>query len=392
MSTFRESRWPVFDRVVGGELPLDPALLSLWGDDGDGSDEKQLIRRHAGCDGAGLWLKSGRAALGVALDLLGASARRGVAIPTYQCTAVVDKVAARGPWATYPLSADFVPDLATLRNLSMGVVLTTVYFGSRRHMDQLTEMARGLWELPGKPWIIEDRVQCLPEPCPPAAGRDFVIYSLRKHYPVPDGAMLIAVSDRAREAFARRPHFSVDPAAREVAARAVFAKLAAKAARWRWCHAAPIVDDPDGNGLADCVSSEHALDAVAFDRACDGIPASAGSARLMLGRDPALDMEHTMALIGQLAAACRENLSSLALPVADAGALGLPILVEQRSALRARAAASGLFLPVHWPRDARIPPAGAAERWYAEEVTLPLNPSHTAADVAALAALLKPER
>ena len=60
--------------------------------------------------------------------------------------------------------------------------------------------------MPGTPWVIEDRVMVFPDPDALKTYTDrcdFCVLSLRKVYPIPDGAVLIACSARAADALQR---------------------------------------------------------------------------------------------------------------------------------------------------------------------------------------------
>lgn len=370
-----------FDRVVGGEPALPPDQAVLWDDPVQDGPVADLCRLYAGPEARALWLGSGRAVLGAALSLIGDDARRGVAAPEYQCAAVFDKIARRWPLRPYPLGADLLPCLADLAALAPGVVVTTLYFGSPRLRDGLAALAPALWGLPGRPWIIEDRVLCVPEPGPFPPGRDFILYSFRKSYPVPDGALLIAVSERAR---------ALMPAAQPVgpASAAVRAKVAAKVARWRWLSQRPCPDDSSVNGLDACVQSERMIDKAADCDDLDFATGSAGSARWLLGRDAGADLATARRCATAIIDAAQARWGKEGIGLSDAVGPGVPVLVPQRAAVRSQAARRGIFLPVHWPRAGDFPLGVTAARWYGNELTFPSGPMHSADDWTAVSTFL----
>ena len=264
-------------RVIGGELPLSPEAAQRWRDGStDAGAVPALCKRFGAEPDASVWLRYGRCALGAALDVCGVSAsgRSAVLAPSYQCIATVKTLRSRTPRVGYyGLDARLRPSVATVRASARRAraVLTCVYFGSRAIEERLDDLARALRRLPQPPWIIEDRVMCAPDPrlLREAAARcDLTILSFRKHYPVPDGALLIAHSDRARQHLRAlseaKPHRG-----NGTADRAVVAKLAAKVMRHAWLRSVRLSDDPRRNGLAESRASEARIDQATTEAEAD---------------------------------------------------------------------------------------------------------------------------
>ena len=385
---------PVFPRVVGGELPLSPREAAGWlnGAEQDQAPVGALAQLFGGAQHTAVWLSYGRSALGVALDLCGVEPEHVVAVPSYQCGAVVRKIASRTPrWRGYPLEPSLAPKID--EGVEMGQVaqalVTCVFFGSAAIEARLETLAQRLRRRRASAWIIEDRVMCAPDPSawPRVANRcDVAVLSFRKHYPVPDGALLLAYSSRARERLAEwRPrHRGQDVG---MMGSLVRQKVRAKLQRYAWRSAAPLADDPARNGLTESIASEQALEATSDSRAGDGERATAASAGYLMRRPLAADATTLRRRLRSVVDALR-GMAGRAMTVGldDGGGVGVPVLVKAREAVRAKAAERGLFLPIHWPRfegdmAESCPSAG---RWYAEELTLPVGACQSEDDVSFL--------
>src|SRR3989338_9496030 len=365
-----------FERVIGGELPLSPDIAALWLE-AEALDEaaiEALCGIYGGGADSAWWVRYGRSALGLALDLCGVGEDVPIGIPPYLCSVVLDKVLSRSAnWHTYPLDDHLVPDqLALLEQGRVSrAIVTCVYFGSALIEQRLSESAEALWSLPGRPWIIEDRVMCFPDPCsvPLREGRcDFIIISFRKHYPVPDGALLIACSDRARQRMAelKDNYYSSGEGEQD---GAVLEKVLAKVRRHEWLSSHPIVDDPALNGRNESIASEHVLDAFAAAPASDSLPGTSASARYLLGRSLMQDAcsvkLRCQDIIDGLRAA---GISESVLRLNDCSGIGVPLLVNGREKLKESMSAKGIFLPVHWPVGEISRVCSSARDWYAKEI------------------------
>lgn len=381
---------PVFARVVGGELPLSPEEARHWLDAPDGADDATIIERvstlYGGRAEDALWLAFGRTALALAFRLAGAGRDAGVALPSFQCD-VVFKAARAVDGATniYHLAPDLTPDEESLFDAAKraAAVVTCPYFGSAAVEQRLAALGPRLRALANAPWVIEDRAMAFPAPVAAAdAARrcDFIAYSLRKSYPVPDGAPLVACSDRARAELADWRQKG-GTAATAAGRRALRLKVEAKLKRHAWISGRPVVDDPERNALKESRNSETLIStAESAGGAAALLVGSAASAAYMLGRDLARDGQAVRARARTLVEAF-SDLPSGALPLDDCAGIAVPLLADDRESFRAAARARGVFLPAHWPRDKTVPVNAAVARWYAQEVSLPTMPARPAADV-----------
>lgn len=367
-----------FPRVFGGEFPLAPEEAALWlaGEVQDAAVIISLCQRYSADPSAALWLRYGRSALGAALDVCGVRAADRVAMPSYQCVAVVKKIASRTSCGIpYRLDARLLPDRRELLALagSARAVITCVYFGSQAIERHLHALQEELMRLPQQPWVIEDRVMCLPDPRGlRGSGQrcDVTIFSFRKHYPVPDGALLLAHSDRARERLeAVRRAASLHAAGVN---EALFQKVRAKVKRYAWRASGRLLDDPEVNGLPESVASEGLIDQAAASAAADLLPGSTASAVFLHRTDLSHDSDEVAirarALVERLAIAAHD---AVQMPFRDCRGIGVPLLVEPRSTWRDQAARRGIFLPVHWPAHEAAVPCPVARRWHEQELTLP---------------------
>ena len=142
-----------------------------------------------------------------------------------------------------------------------------------------------------------------------------------------------------------------------------------------------MTDDPDKNGLKESIASEVLIDDAGNDSNCDGLPASPGSCSYV-GKKNFTDDRKTVRAHSQKLIDGLSNSLPDVFPIKDAIGIATPILVENREALLASARAKGLFLPVHWPRDDRIPCGESVEHWYNRAVSLPTLPESPPEDIA----------
>ena len=380
---------PVFEHVVGGELPLSPDEARRWLDQpGAGEDSgpiQGVCRLFGGAPENAVWLRFGRSVLGIALDLAGVGAETKVAMPSYQCKVVFDKTLSRcASLLFYQLRADLAPDeegiLDAARHAS--AVVTCAYFGSAGLDDRLAALGRRLRSLANDPWIIEDRAMAFPAPvsaADAAARCDFLMYSLRKSYPVPDGAPLVACSERAREALSTWRARASGPAPDEPEGP-LRVKVLAKVKRHAWVTSRPLVDDPDLNGLRESVASESLISAMDADNRADARAGSRASAAYILARDLARDgrtvRDRSRAFVEALHHTLRGTF-----PLHDCTGIAVPVLLDGRRDFLANGRAQGIFLPVHWPRDESVPLGADVRRWYEAEIGLPTLPASPPEDV-----------
>ncbi len=378
-----------FEHVVGGELPLSPDEARRWLDELDGGADRAPIenvcRLFGGVPENAVWLQFGRSALGVALELAGVGAKTQVGMPSYQCKVVFDKTRSRcGSLVFYQLHADLSPDEEGILDAGRraGAIITCAYFGSSALDERLAALGRRLRSLANKPWIIEDRATAFPAPvsATDAATRcDFIIYSLRKSYPVPDGAPLIACSERAREALSLWRATAPETMPGD-AGRPLRVKVLAKVKRHAWVTSRPLVDDPGLNGLRESVASESLISAMDADNRADARPGSVASAAYILARDLAEDgrtvRDRSRAFVEALHHTLRGTF-----PLHDCTGIAVPVLLDGRRDFLANGRAQGIFLPAHWPRDESVPLGADVRRWYTAEIGLPTLPASPPEDV-----------
>ncbi len=381
--------------MIGGEQPLSIDEAALWLDANPGGETPgRAILQRLGCrDGAALWLRYGRSALGLGLRLAGAAPGGTVALPDYQCDSVVEKIIrVAGGIAVYPVNLDLTPSVDAMLDAAAAsqAIVTCAYYGSPCIDASLGDASRRIFALPNRPWIIEDRAMAFPDAAglAAAAGRcDFLVLTLRKIYPVPDGAVLVACSERAAAVLSRWKEEYRPPDA-DAADRAVRAKVLAKVKRHDWISAAPMADRPADNAVVEADASEALVNAVAGVETEDGLPGSAGSEAYVLRRE--LDADFT--LVKDRSRRLTEALPDLvpgSLPLPDCAGIAIPMLIDERSQFLGRASADGIFLSVHWPRHPAVTPGAAARRWYEQAVSFPLLPARPDADIAHLLSRLR---
>jgi dTDP-4-amino-4,6-dideoxygalactose transaminase len=170
---------------IGGELDLDPALLFA----ATGDEIAPFFPNAA-------LVSTGRTALKIIARLLKQSNRPPrVLLPSYLCASIVQ------PFENEQVSLSFYPveeDLATdpqvllraIRQTRPGACLFINYFG----FPPSAAVAAALASCRKDSWVIEDCSQGFwtegPESAVGHVG-DFVLASLRKFLPVPDGALLV---------------------------------------------------------------------------------------------------------------------------------------------------------------------------------------------------------
>lgn len=382
----------IFDRVIGGEAPLTEGQAALWVSDPGSEDLSPAdLFARLGITKPALWLRFGRSAFGVALDAMSPLSPPRLAVPDYQCADVIRKLrAATAALFPYGLAEDLSPLRTSLLEAARGadVIMTCSYFGSNRIDTILTDLRDDIEHMPGLPWIIEDRVMAFPDPGSVMAYGDrcdFCVLSLRKVYPIPDGAVLIACSDRAVEALQqwRSTHQTRDPSKGDNVVRA---KLRAKAQRSSWLHSGKLIDEPNISGLRASAESEGLVNEIATEAGEDGAAGSQGSLRYLATRDFKADLvtirKHRQTILDAVGdAGCRDISGA---DGAGGGGVAVPMRSAARDALRQRIAKEGIFLPVHWPVHDLIALSSVAVDWHAMEISLPTLPTWSEDDVAYL--------
>ena len=368
-----------FARVVGGEFPISEEEFRQWTSACDPAAACAIEAKFGADRSAAVWLPFGRNAIGLALDLCGVDSQTTIALTAYQCPAAARKIDSRTHRRRFYATDEAlnpVPDDFLKQARGAQAVFTTVYFGApaiERHLSELAEELRGRGE---SPWIIEDRVMCSPAPlCPDAARRcDFAILSFHKQYPVPDGALLVACSDRARTVLNRFDRTSrIRPATASEHAH-LTKKVSAKRKRAAWIASLPNVDDAELNGLRESAESEAALDQWRDTAEADYVAGSRGSALIIQSRDVQADLgalqrkgEFLLSLLKG------RQWSSVSVPLVPGAGIGVPIWSNRRDEIRAAAGDSGVFLPVHWPEHEFFPLADNDLKWLQNEITLPTH-------------------
>jgi hypothetical protein len=384
----------IFSTVVGGELPLSPKEARAWLDGSDGEKKHEgaiedACRWFGGEADRTLWLRYGRSAFGMALDLLGAFQggfrNAPIALPPYMCKEVIFKAQSRSPSPIfYGLCENLAPKtndfMDTARQAS--AVLTCAYFGAKSLDERLTDIGPRLRKLPNEPWIIEDRAMAFPEQVDISNGAkrcDFMFFTLRKSYPVPDGAPLVACSDRALEAMSRWR-----TTARETedgdSARCVREKVLAKVRRHDWLNSGHLVDDPAANGLRESIASEAFINDLNADKSTDTLFGSAASAAYFMSRDKATDRRTVHARAQTIVERLRGE-PSVKVPLKDCTGIAVPIMLQDRDKFVKDARSQGIFLPVHWAKENDIPDKTETRRWYEEEVGIPTLATSSPGDI-----------
>ncbi len=376
-----------YDKIFGGELPLSQQDCESWLTAGPyGKSFSDLMGRLGLSEKHSMWVHFGRSALGCVLDAVGITATDKVSAPAYQCSVVFEKMLSRGSQLqVYPLGPDLSPEPQAFFGCAKtsALMLTNSYFGSQRNDQMLVELWHGLQGFAKAPWIVEDRAMASPHTLKDAfkAGRcDFIITSFRKNYPVPDGAVLVGVSERAQEALSLYKQRQITRQNMGALQDVILEKVAAKYKRHRWIQGEVILDDLEVNGLRECIASEKAIDLFANDMTFDVDPGNANSAGWLAGQSFDKDYQKLKKRTKMVVEMFRGDARNV-IPVTDAIGLGLPLLIEKRDLFLDAAAEKGIFLPIHWPCDGAMmqniqSQCTVARHWYTREVTLPILPYH----------------
>jgi hypothetical protein len=206
-----------------------------------------------------------------------------------------------------------------------------------------------------------------------------MIFSFRKCYPVPDGALLVACSERALEALAR---WRTDTAATPLKGtdKCVREKVMAKVKRHNWLTSGKLIDDPTLNGMNESIASEALIDETETGCNADARPGSSASAAYILGRDMNKDRQIVRERAQKIVEGLRPN-PTVEFPLDDCTGIAVPMLLDDRNRFLDKSRQQEIFLPTHWPRDGSIPVNAGITRWYEDEVSLPTLPASPAADI-----------
>ena len=137
---------------------------------------------------------SGRAAISLALQVLGAKPGGTVLLPTYHCTTMVTPVVhAELQPMFYPLTVDGSPNLSWLQQADLSGVVAIIaahYFGLPQPMSKVRAFCddRGIA-------LIEDCAHCFfgySDGKPVGSWGDVAIASLTKFFPVPEGGLIVS--------------------------------------------------------------------------------------------------------------------------------------------------------------------------------------------------------
>jgi dTDP-4-amino-4,6-dideoxygalactose transaminase len=141
-----------------------------------------------------LYTTSGRAAIALALRVLGFAPGQRVLVPTYHCPTMIAPVARlQGEPVFFPITAEGAPDLARLAEADLRdvrVMLVAHYFGLPQRMSAVRAFcdARGIA-------LIEDCAHAffgVSEGRAIGSWGDLAIASLTKFFPVPEGGCLVS--------------------------------------------------------------------------------------------------------------------------------------------------------------------------------------------------------
>lgn len=276
-------------------------------------------------------------------------------VPAFLCPVVPETLRAAGvaPLA-YPWTTPWQADLRALEPLLDGAAGIVVPF----HMGLPPDQA--LWKLlDGRSLVVvEDRCQCvgLP-PAPDSLHGDWAIGSLRKWAPVPDGAWCVGRRGR------------VQPS-ELVATAMVRLRVAAGLAKAAFADLS--VDAAVENAyVALFRAGETAAGAAAKPRRASGV-----ASRIFAGLDVPALIARRLHNQRQLARALAPKLwepSPGAIVRSELPLLAIPLLVDDRDALRARLAAERVFAPVHWTDGDWSGGGGAAAEWSARTLSIPID-------------------
>lgn len=182
----------IVDDIVGGEFKIDTLLLDSDFDIGVETDSKR--REFA----------SGRTALyAILLDLKSHGYNR-IVVPDFLCGSILLPIFALGlKWEKYHINKNMMPELSENCLIPHSAILLINYFG----MLDLAEMVSWLKTYGDIKVIIDDVQAYFSEHI---ANADYRFISLRKWFPVPDGAYVYAEENvlNRLEKFSREGEFA----------------------------------------------------------------------------------------------------------------------------------------------------------------------------------------
>lgn len=334
---------------IGGEFELDLSLLKREIISGEASRPTFHMPHE-------LWVDSGRAALAVALDqarALGASGRAW--LPNYLCESVLNVFKARAfSISFYDVSEELICAPPSTLLKAGDIVLFIHYFGASN--DSALEW---IGELPDGVWVIEDAVQR------PVFGRafprsDFMLTSLRKFTPQPDGALL-----GSRH---RLDQVTLDEASERFVSSRALGKLLRGG------------DGQESAFLQLFEQSEALLDNELAIRKISAL------SRFLMERtdfSAAANIRLENEKILRAALRTLEGVTPLIDDFREQSPLGFPITVSpgRRNEVRHHMAREGIFCPVHWPVEGHA--------LSQKILTLPLDQRYGAKDMKRIADTLQ---
>lgn len=356
---------------LGGDLELDMALLLK----SERHSSQDYFRLDKAKDHA--WVSLGRDALKLALMTEGLREGEEVLIPSFLCPKVIDVLEElKLTYRLFNISEAFKIDsghlLDCLSSKTKAVIFIN-YFGYSLPDFHLMETLKGRNKNIA---VILDYAQAHFSIAPDILESrfvDYIVTSLRKFMPLPDGALLIA----------NRKPIDKRPILREPR-KAVFKRGLGKVIKHAALEAVPSNPDVEKLHLDLIYSSEEDFNSE------QGIhPISDFSCHLLKRIDWETVAERRRSNARYLYA----HLDASLLPRWDGESvlLAIPIFLKNRDRVRSALMAHRIYLPVHWPLDERIDRGryAAAHRLASEELSLVIDQRYDSEDMDYLAETLK---
>ena len=326
-------------KVIGGEFEIDPALLLSEG-------ETQP------CGG----FSSGRSALKAILAHLGEQGETALLLPEYLCESVVRTAQNAGCNPSfYAVGRDLRLERGRWgwTGSERTAVLLVNYFGL---LDLSKDIA---WLKRAGFTVIVDHVQAYFSQGPDSEA-DYQFTSLRKTFPVPDGAQVLSrLPVRWEPFFGQRNQFYPD---KTMGALLKHLRLA--------------LNVQDDEYLALFAKGEALLDAET-----DVTSASVLSAAIMSKLDLAQISQTRVRNAQRVVSRLGDNVGDF-VKLNQGVPLCIPVLLKNRDEVRSRLRQKGIFLPVHWPACGACDRPGGLGRWMAEhELSLVIDQRYTLQDM-----------
>jgi hypothetical protein len=347
--------------MIGGEIEIDPEFSppakgrSIW----------EILDLP---DGRSAFFGAARQAVRWWIDHLKPEGT--MLLPAYCCNSVIQPFRDAGiAYRYYPVDRKLRTDMPALRKLvpGSGAIQIIHYFGFPAD--------RALFDL-GVP-VLEDAVQAVLSPDLRKSG-DWAIGSLRKYFPVSDGAFLLA---RRPFKVPRLPVASGGPYGRKLYGRMLKHEAVRLGQRDRWVEALDILQE-----------TESALDRDTVRYLAMSPRTSEALRGVDTGEIAAARRRNYAMLFDSLRGVFRDRGCGLAplMPELAPGVVpyGLPVLSERRDALREHLAARGIYTVVHWDLPEDLTREAFPDSWwiYDRALTLPIDHRYSVADMAKIAA------